>query len=71
MKNMKVSFDFNDYTITAGGRVWDSLFVDDMYIVVEDSNYDSVRLNKTDFNIVREMAEEFILDKYSNEEVKF
>lgn len=71
MKPVKVSFDFDGNLVTAGGTVWDSLFVDDMFIRVEDSEYNRVTLNKNDFNTVKEMAEEFILDKYTNSEVEF
>lgn len=71
MKSVKVSFDFDGNLVTAGGNVWDSLFVDSMFITVEDTDYNTVTLNKDDFSTVREMAEELILDKYYNEEVEF
>lgn len=71
MKTVKVTFDFDGNVVTAGGNVWDSLFIDDMFINVEDNDYNTVKLAKGDFDTVREMAEEFILDKYYNEEVEF
>jgi hypothetical protein len=71
MKTIKVSFDFDGNTVTASGTVWDSLFVDNMHINVEDDNYDKVALNRSEFHTVKEMAEEIILDKYTNNEVEF
>ncbi|MFN9109386.1 MAG: hypothetical protein ACK5XN_04860 [Bacteroidota bacterium] len=71
MKTIKVSFDFDGNTVTASGNVWDSLFVDKMHINVEDSNYDKVALSRSEFHVIKEMAEEIILDKYSNTEVEF
>jgi hypothetical protein len=71
MKTVKVSFDFDGNTVTASGKVWDSLFVDDMYVKVEDDNYDKVTLSRSDFHLIKEMAEEIILDKYTNTEVEF
>lgn len=71
MKPIKVTFNFNGNQVTAGGKVWDSLFIDRMFITVEDDEYNEVILNKHDFTLVKEMAEEYILDKYYNSEVEF
>lgn len=71
MKTVKVFFDFNGNTVTAKGKVWDSLFIDKMYLTVEDENYNEVTLNKHEYALIKEMAEEMILDKYSNCEVEF
>lgn len=71
MKPIKIFFDFNGYTVTAGGRVWDSLFIDRMFFKVEDENYNEVLLNKSEYDIVKELAEELILSQYDNREIYF
>ena len=71
MKRVKVTFDFDGNTVTAGGTVWESLFVDRLSMKVEDSDYNVITLNKSEYSTVRELAEELILDKYTTQEVSF
>lgn len=71
MKKVTVSFDYNGNTVTAKGKVWDSLFVDDMKIKIRDENDEMVFVTTKEFNTVRELAEENIVDKYTNIEVEF
>ena len=72
MTNMKVFFEFDGNTVTATGTIWDNgSFVDNLNIIVEDENYDTVRLASEDFELVKELAEEIMLDKHTISEVEF
>jgi hypothetical protein len=71
MTPMKVFFDYMGTTVTATGVIWDSGFVDDMEIIVEDENYNEIPISGNRLQTIRELAEEIMLDKHHNSEVEF
>lgn len=71
MTPMKVFFDHHGATVTATGVIWDSGFVDNIEIIVEDEDYNEIPVSKKKMETLRELAEEIMIDQYHNSEVEF
>lgn len=71
MTPMKVFFDYHGATVTASGIIWDSGFIDEMEIIMEDEDYNEMPISKKKMQTLRELAEEIMLDKYHHSEVEF
>lgn len=65
MKRIKTQFEFEGNTVTASGTVWDTLFVDNLHIVIEDENYDRVPIKASNVEMLNEMAEEMLIERYT------
>lgn len=71
MKKVRIAFEYEGYEITAKGTVWDSLYVNNLDYTIKDESGEDVSLSRKDYDNIRELAEELILDEYNNTELYF
>lgn len=69
MKRVKTQFEFDGNTVTAVGTVWDTLFVENIHIVVEDESYNRVPIKESNVEMLNEIAEEMLIDKYTIKDI--
>lgn len=71
MKRVRITFGYDGYMVTASGTVWDSLYVNNLDYNIKDEQGESVSLTRENYNVIRELAEELILDRYNDTELYF
>ena len=71
MKRVRITFDYDDYMVMASGTVWDSLYVNNLDYNIKDEHGESVSLTREEYNVIRELAEELIIEKYNDTELYF
>lgn len=73
MKRTRVEFEHDGEKVLASGLVWDSLFVDDLYLTLKDEDDNTVYVPNKEYEFLKETAEEMIVDKAmeQSQEVRF
>jgi len=73
MKRTRVEFEHDGKKVLASGLVWDSLFVDDLYLTLKDEDDNTVYVPNKEYEFLKETAEEMIVDKAmeQSQEVRF